>query len=354
MHSADALIAWETYPHRDSFETGERGAKLLNNLISGHYRPTMALAKAPVLVGGCLGQTEGKGAFPELAQMTREFKRLPGVIATALTMTHPYLDFARMGGGALVVTDNNIDQAIRLSRQVADLYWERRAELEPELYTPAAAIREGLTVPGGPVLLVETADCAGGGAAGDSIATVRALVKADLDSPSCAMVVDPAAATNCHRTGIGRKVTLTIGHRLDPRWEQPATWTGNIVGLSDGSFEYSGGIWKGTTAHMGPAAVFQVGQVQVLIASHATYDWADEQYRSLGMAPHQAKFVVVKNPMNYHLGYANIARKSLILDTPGPTPASVQHFYYQKMAPPYFPLNESFPDWQPHVLRSRS
>ena len=77
------------------------------------------------VVGGCLGQTEGKGAFPELAQMTREFKQLPGVIATALTITHPYLDFARMGGGALVVTDNNLDPAIHLSRQIADLCWRR-------------------------------------------------------------------------------------------------------------------------------------------------------------------------------------------------------------------------------------
>lgn len=103
-----------------------------------------------------------------------------------------------------------------------------------------------------------------------------------------------------------------------------------------------------------PAAVFQVGQVQILIASHAPYDWADEQFRSLRMDPHQAKFVVVKNPMNDHLGYANIAQKWLILDTPGPTPVSVQPLHYQKMAPRYFPLNESFSDWQPHILRSRS
>ena len=43
---------------------------------------------------------------------------------------------------------------------------------------------------------------------------------------------------------------------------------------------------------MGPAAVLEIGTVQVLVASHPTYDWADEQYRSLGMDPDNAKFIV--------------------------------------------------------------
>ena len=49
---------------------------------------------------------------------------------------------------------------------------------------------------------------------------------------------------------------------------------------------------------MGPSAVVRSGATEVLITSNPTYDWADEQYRSVGMEPDKAKFVVVKNPMN--------------------------------------------------------
>ena len=43
------------------------------------------------------------------------------------------------------------------------------------------------------------------------------------------------------------------------------------------------------------------------------------------LVPGFAKFVVVKNPMNYRLGYAGVFKEAYILDTPGPTPAVLHH-----------------------------
>ena len=353
IRNADALVTWETYPHCDVFETGGRGARMLLGILDGEFRPTMAIAKAPVLVGGVLGQTEGEGAFAKLVRMTKELLQLPGVLSTNLTMTHPYLDFPSMGGGALVVTDNDVDRAVTLSCQIAERFWDYRTELEPEVFTPAEAIREGLTIDGGPVLLVETADCAGGGGAGDSVASIRALIEADLEQSSLGIVVDPKAAAWCHQAGVGAEGTLEVGHQLDPKWGSPARFTGQVVGLSDGTFLYTGGIWKGTMAEMGLSAVFQVGQVQILIASRATYDWADEQYRSLAMDTRCVKFIVVKNPMNFRIGYAGVMRQALILDTPGPTPATIRHFRYRRMRRPYFPVDAQISMWEPHTLRSK-
>ena len=52
--------------------------------------------------------------------------------------------------------------------------------------------------------------------------------------------------------------------------------------LSDGQFRYVGGIWDNVEGDMGTSAVFAIGAIQVLITTHATYDWADEQIRSVG------------------------------------------------------------------------
>ena len=55
--------------------------------------------------------------------------------------------------------------------------------------------------------------------------------------------------------------------------------------------------------HIGPSAVLVVGgNIHVLIMSVATYDWADEQYIRMGLDPAGAKFIGVKNPMNFRLG----------------------------------------------------
>ena len=102
---------------------------------------------------------------------------------------------------------------------------------------------------------------------------------------------------------------------------------------------------------MGPTAVFAIGPIRVIITSRATYDWADEQLRALGLDPAIAKFIVAKNPMNYRLAYGAIARGVFILDTPGPTPATLRHVEFRKLQRPYFPADSSIENLQPQILK---
>lgn len=323
VDSADALVAWETYPHRDAFETGERGARALLDIASGRLKPTMALSKVPVIVGGVLGHTEGAGPFADVMRLAKSFEKLPGVYSTSAFLVHPYLKLPDMGGGGLVITHDDQPLAQRLADDIARLYWEKRLELVPLVFTPADAIARGLAVAGGPVTLIETADCCGGGAAGDSAATFKALLAACPDSPSLVPIVDPPAAAACHEAGVGATLTLDIGHHVDPAWGQPVRVTGVVERLSDGRFTYRGGIWEGQTGQMGPSAVFRVGQIRVALATHATYEWCGEQYELLGLDARHVKFVVAKNPMNYRMAFGPFAAAEFLLDTPGPTPAVI-------------------------------
>lgn len=353
VEAADALVAWETYPHRDAYTTGIRAAALLLDILAGKVRPAMALAKVPVLVGGVNGQTEGPGPFADVMRFAKSHEGRDRILSTSVFLVHPYLDLPDMGGGGLVIADGDLEAAARLAREIALQYWQRRDDLNPPVYSPAEAIAMGRRIEGGPVLLVETADCCGGGAAGDSVATLRALLEASLDETALVPVVDPAAARACHQAGVGSRLTLQLGHQVDPRWGRPLTATGEVVKLSDGRFRYSGGIWEGQQGEMGPSAVFKIGPVSVLITTHATYDWADEQFRSVDLDARQAKFVVVKNPMNHRLGYQGAYRAAYILDTPGPTPAVVNGLPYRRLARPYYPADREIPGLEAVVIRRK-
>jgi microcystin degradation protein MlrC len=346
---ADALIAWETYPHRDAFTTGVRGACLLLDILAGRCRPTMAMAKVPVLTGAIRGSTEGNDPFAQLMRLTKSHEGRDGVLSASLFLVHPYLDQPGMGSGPIVITDNDMEKAVGIARRIAEQYWARRFELEPELFTPDEAVTRGLRIDG-PVLLVEAADCCGGGAAGDSVATLKVLLRADVPQTSLVPVVDPVAAEVCHRAGVGGTVTLPLGHQRDPRWGQPVTVTGRVTRLSDGRFRYAGGVWDKVESSMGPAAVLSIGAVQVLVASHATYDWMDEQFRAMQLNPSEAKFIVAKNPMNYRMAYSSLVKRTFILDTPGPTPPTLRHVQYRHLTRPYFPLDEEIPGLAPTTL----
>ena len=350
VHFADGLIAWETYPHRDTFTTGVRGARLLCDTLAGRCRPTMAMAKVPVITSAIHGSTEDDDPFAQIMRTAKAREGHNGVLSTSVFLVHPYLDQPDMGSGALVITDDDMETAVSLASQFAEQYWARRFDLEPDIHTPDAAIAKGLAVDGGPVLLVEAADCCGGGAAGDSVATLTALLDAKVTVPSLVPVADPEAAAACHHAGVGQEVTVALGHRLDPRWGKPVTVTGTVTRLSDGRFRYIGGIWDGVEGNMGPSAVLTIGAIQVLVATHGTYDWVDEQFRSMEMQPPDAKFIVVKNPMNYRLAYGEIAKAAFILDTPGATPVTCRHLPYKYLKRPYFPLDTEIPGLTPTIL----
>ncbi|MBM3458354.1 MAG: M81 family metallopeptidase, partial [Armatimonadetes bacterium] len=174
---ADGLVAWETYPHRDAYQTGARGARLLLGTVLGSTRPTMAFARVPVITSAIRGCTEGEDPFADLMRLGKGFEKEPGVLSVSVFMVHPNLDLPDMGSGGLVITDGDPDRARELALQIADAYWSRRQDLEPRLFAPRDAIRAGLSCTGGPVVLVEAADCCGGGAAGDSVNTLEALLE---------------------------------------------------------------------------------------------------------------------------------------------------------------------------------
>ena len=351
VHNASALLAWETYPHRDAFSTGERGAKMLLRILGHECRPTMAMAKVPVIVGGVKGNTEGPGPFADVMRFAKSHEGQSGVLSTSVFLVHPYLDLPEMGGGGLVITENDLDKAESLARDIANRYWLRRFDLEPEVCSPAEAIRKGHALEGGPVLLVETSDCCGGGAAGDSAGALKALIEAGVHDRALVPIVDPRAAERCHRESLGSEVALELGHSCDPQWGDPIRVTGTVLNLSDGRFRYDGGIWGGQHGVMGLSALLQIGEIQVLVTSHPTYEWFDEQYRSMRMDVRGAKFVVVKNPMNYRAAYADVAKAAFILDTPGPTPATLRNVAFQNLERPYYPADENIPDLAPTVYR---
>ena len=350
VRGADALLGLETYPHVDWHSTGQRAARLTLEILAGRVRPTMALAKVPVVVSAIYGNTQGAGPFADVMRSAKAFEQRAGVISSSAFLVHPYLDLPGMGGGGLVITHDDLPAAVNLAKQIALEYWERRTELEPPLHTPADAVREGLAVDGGPVLLIETSDCCGGGAAGDSVATLRALLAADVDQLSLVPVVDPSAATACHRAGVGSQVTLELGHQLDPQWGTPISVSGTVLRLGDGRFTFRGGAWDQHPGDMGPSAVLQVGAVQILITSLATYDWTDEQFQVMQMDYRSAKFVVAKNPMNYRQVYTDLAKRIFFLKTPGPTPATLRFTRFENLKRPYFPADQTIADLEPVIL----
>jgi microcystin degradation protein MlrC len=340
VENTTALLGYEQYPHYDALETGQRAARLLLRTVRDEVRPAMAYARLPMILTGFHGSTFGDGPFARLMRKAKALEQASAILSISLSYVGSYIDMPDMGSGAVVITDDDESTAVSEARRLAEVFWASRREFDVEALTVAEAVRRGRAITGGPVLLLDTADTMGGGAEGDSADLVRDLLALGITEPGLAMVVDPEAAQQCRRRGVGSEITLRLGHKQDEKWGEPAKVSGRVLGLLDGDFEYTGGILGGSRATMGPSAVLGAGSVQVLIMSYPTYDWADEQYRAAGLDPTRAKFVGVKNMMNYRRAYSEVMKGAFVLDLPGPTPASMRNLPFRRANRPIFPLDD--------------
>ncbi len=222
VQSADILIGYRTYPHRDAFQTGQQAVRLLLQTARGRSRPVMALARLPLILTSFNASTEGHGPFARLRlQADRMEQTQKGVLSASVFNLGAYIDVPEMGCSSVVIADGDEALAARLARQLALRHWSDRQAYQVENLTVAEAVERGRRIPGGPVLLLDTADTTGGGAAGDGITLVGRLLELRVAEPCLAMVVDPRTVRACWNQQPGSRFRVEVGHRLDSRWGRP-------------------------------------------------------------------------------------------------------------------------------------
>lgn len=334
-----ALFGWETYPHMDSYTTGARAADLMVRTLKKEIQPVQVMARVPVLTSAINASTERPGPFFDLMRKAKKWEHEGKCLSSSVFLVHPYIDRPEMGSGALIVTNNDSEGAARMAREIAQEYWDRREEFEPKVWKPKDAIRDANEEKTGRSVLTEVADTCGGGSAGDCVAVLHALLEYDPNIKAIYPVVSPHAAALAVKAGVGSEVDLLVGSEIDKKWGPPVKIKGTVLKISDGDFIYQGGVWDGASGHMGPTAVVRVGGVDIVIATFPTYEWRDEQYRSMGLNPADYRLIVVKNPMNYFMTYSPIADNFYVIDSPGPTPATCKSLVYNQMQRPFFPFD---------------
>ncbi len=340
VEKTDLIVGYEHYPHDDAKQTGARATSLLLRTIRHKIKPVMARANLPMLLTAFNASTSGEGPYARLMRHAKDLEHQPGILSTSVFLVGSYLDVPEIGCTTLVIADGDAELAEFHAKRLAKEFWSLRKEFITETISVSEAVKRGRQIEGGPVLLLDAADTTGGGAAGDGIGLVRGLIKMDVTERCLAMVVDPEAVRACNDRRIGDKVTLEVGHKLAPMWGKPLKISGVLQSKIDGKFRYAGGILGGTSASMGSSVVIAIGNLQLLIMTRPTYDWAYEQYTAAGMDPRQAKFVGVKNMMNFRFGYNDLMKGFFVLDLPGPTPMDMRALPFKHIPRPMYPFDE--------------
>jgi microcystin degradation protein MlrC len=342
-----ALIGYETFPHVDLWEAGEKAMRLMLRQIAGKSRPTNVTRRLPMIVAAENAQTT-HGILADLrARFQAECAGADGPFHhMALFPMQPWCDVPEAGCVlSFVVEQEQRELGERVADSFADQWWNARAQHAVDLADTDAVIAEALAADRGPWVLADSADAPSSGAPGDSSVTIAALLRAQPQHDCCTNVVDPLAVAQMIEAGVGAEVTVRLGANSGCALYEPVEVRGVVERITDGDFTHDGPGLRGQVMHRGPTAVLRCGRVRIVVMEQAVLQWDRQLYLSVGIDPAQMRVVIVKSPAGFRADYAPIAAEIRILDAPGVCTPNVLSLPFRKIARPMWPF-DAVADWR--------
>jgi microcystin degradation protein MlrC len=351
--SADILVGYNSFPHTNLFEAGQKAARLICQYHSQTHDLRRVFIKVPIIAPMEKLLVLGEGPMARIVRDLERWEEEDGVLAMSFFLVQPWLDIQEMGCSVVGVCRKELVGLVQEKlKQAAVEFWRRRREyFDFPFYPPEDAIRQGLARSEQPILLVETADNAGGGAPGDSAAVLDALLRMDVRAPAILPVVDPEAVETAIRAGVGATIQLSLGGRLNQASGRPVSVRGTVKTISDGRYQYGGPVYHGVWTSMGRTVVLEVnGTIWVEVTELPVYTLDPEHYRCVGLHPERMKFVVVKTAASFRASYDAITTTRYYLDTPGVTSSDIRNLPFQRVdTGRLFPYNDAL-EFRPTAL----
>jgi microcystin degradation protein MlrC len=332
LESADALVAYRTYPHEDMAEAGERAAGLLKRLLTRGTRYHRAARRLPFLIpinGMCTMVEPARGTYGALARA----ESAQGV-ALSFAPGFPAADFPECGGVVWGYGDD-----ARIEGVVADLtdnIVSREAQWVVPFLEPEEAVRQAQAIAARatkPVVIADTQDNPGGGGDSNTTGMLRALVKCEAQGAAIGLMVDGAAARAAHEAGAGHDITIALGGQSGVDGDAPFHATFRVEQLSDGYCRYDGPMMNGKETHAGPSARLSLGGVQIVVSTYKDQMLDRNLYRMAGVQPEEMKILVNKSSVHFRADFQPIAEAILVAKAPGPLRADPADFPWTRLAP---------------------
>jgi microcystin degradation protein MlrC len=328
---ADIILLYKEFPHTDVVDRAEDLLTLVLRTIRRQIRPVMSLYDCRQI-----------GSYPTTLPLMRGFvdrtaalEGHGGVLSVSIGHCFPYADVPEMGGRILVVTDGDKALADRLATEIGEEFVGMRGRTAPDYLGVAAAITTALGINGGPVVIADPADNAGGGAPSDNTTVLRHMIEREVTDAALGPIWDPVAVRLCFDAGLGSTFPLRFGGKTGPASGQPVDALVQVTGLARDCQQSFGP----TQVKLGDCAGVQVGGIDVVLISNRTQALGLELFRNVGIEPTERKLLVVKSTNHFHAAFGPIAAKVLYVDSDGPIPRDYTRIAYDRVERPIWPLD---------------
>ncbi|MEA1672724.1 M81 family metallopeptidase [Nitrospirillum sp. BR 11163] len=327
---ADAIVIMKEYPHVDYLARAAELYRLCVDAAAGAVRPVSAVFDCRMV-----------GFYPTTTDCMAGVLRLmwaaearPGVLSVSFAHGFPWADVADVGSKMLVVADGDRTLAETVAGELGREVVRLREALMPRFPTIDAALDLAVATPGR-IVLADTADNAGGGAASDNSALLLALLEQRLRGVVLGAFWDPTLARVCAEAGEGASLPIRLGGKHGPASGQPVDLTVTVRAIRE-DFEQAG-LGAGTRQPMGLTVWVEAEGIDLVINSVRTQVFSPDAFTGLGIDLDAKRFIIVKSSQHFQALFAPIADRVIQVATPGALGMDFAALPYTKRDPNYFP-----------------
>jgi len=330
----------KTNPHYDFAPTGRLGARVMAGIADGSLAPASAWAQ-PAMAPALQKLYIAPGwPMEHLMRLAHNRAAHDARVLDVSLLGGFFCSERRETGISVVVTTNGEPNLARdIAEEIKEACWAKRHAFHTDMVSVEAAVREAIDTDEGPVVLGDLADSGGAGTPGDGTAILAELLKQNAQRAVVGNIADPAAVQSAVQAGVGKRVTVTVGGKVDKFHGDPLEISGRVRVIQDGIFSTSTRFNAGTF-HRGPTALVDCGGTEVILTSRAVLVFEPNHFRSLGIEPTERKILVCKAELQHRAGFEGVARKFIDVDAPGLATQVLARLPYSRIRRPVFPLDD--------------
>ena len=326
---ADLVTIYRTYPHVDLAETGARAADLLSMSLKKPLKKAWRRANflIPVTAQGTDYQPS-KDIYNYINKISQN-----EVASIDLAMGFPPADIPELG--PVIVA---YDQSQRVANDSVEKVFKKLLEAEPiyndRLVSAEDAVAEAVKSINGPVVIADVQDNPGAGGTGDTTGLISALIKAQASDAILSMLYDPHTAEAAHIAGVGSEIDVSLGGKFTT-YSKPIKCKVLIEAISDGRFLFTGPMFGGSDADLGPVALLKISDtsIRVVVGSKRAQNADQEMFRVVGLEPCQHKIICVKSAMHFVADYKRVSKNIIFATSPGANPCNLTEIPYKRLTP---------------------
>jgi microcystin degradation protein MlrC len=345
VRNCDVIAGYKTYPHVDQYEAGQLAGGILLRALKGDVKPVMAWGNRPLLAQ-TLRENTGERPMKDFVDAARAAEK-QGLLAATAFGGFQQADIHDAGISVVTVADGDRAKAQQACEAILDVAWRQKEDFvyrgEP-LEQAIARAKRMAEETGGPILLLDHADNCASGATQDTMYVLKEVLRQGLTGIAVGPVRDPEAVDRMIRAGVGARLTLTVGGRMDMpaigEKGEPMELTGVVRAVTDGEYTITGPQFQGMRCYMGRTAVLDTGAAEIVVIERNQEPWDRGVFTSVGIDPAARRFLLLKSRMYFRPVFLPIAKGMVFCDSIGVGSSDWTRFEYKKLRRPIYPLDE--------------